>query len=415
MPMREALSGADSALFRQDSQRLMLQRLRRLGEASRADLARNAALTHTAVGQIVKQLERAGLVRTVGRKMQGSRGQPATLLALDPRGAYAIGVRLDRARIETALADLSGTVLTHRTHDGLLPPPAETLELLRADVEELMRAVPAARRRRVAGIGVARPYNLGSWLAELDLPHEQFAAWDRFSLTDELERACGLPVMQENDGTAAAIAELFHGHGRLADDFLYVFIGPAIGGGIVLGGQAVRGSAANAGDIGVIPVAVSRLGSASPARDGREMLMGRASTTALQRHLRHRGEVAAASLAAPKRTPAIEEWLNDCVNALVEPLLTARALLDLPLVIVDSDLPAPLIDELLARLAPLLGAATAQARRPPALMRGSFGATAGALGAATLPLFVHFGPGAGRIGAATRETKTQGGANVLVA
>ena len=414
MTVRDSGGGAASALVRQDSQRLILQRLRRLGEASRADLARDAALTHTAVGQIVKQLERAGLVRSLGRKHQGQRGQPATLLALDPRGAYAIGVRLDRARIETALADLSGAVLAHRTHDRALPPPDEALELVRADVEEFVRAVPAARRRRVAGIGVARPYNLGAWLAALDLPRESFAAWDAFDFAAELERVTGLPVVEENDGTAAAIAELFHGHGRGADDFLYVFIGPAIGGGLVLGGQAVRGSAGNAADLGVIPVAASRLPSAPQPRDGRDMLLGRASIAALHRHLRYRGE-SAASLGAPQRTRAVEEWLEDCTAALVEPLLTARALLDVPLVIIDSDLSAGLIDTLLARLGPRLAAATAEARTPPALLRGSFGAMAGALGAATLPLFLHFGPGSGKIGAGQRDVRTQGGAHVLVA
>jgi len=407
-------SGAEDASLavRLDSQRLILQRLRRLGEASRADLAREAALTHTAIGQIIKYLERAGYVRTIGRKHQGHRGQPATLLALDPRGAYAIGVRLDRLRIETVLADLSGTVIAHRTHDVMLPPPETALGLLREDVEELIHNVPAARRRRIAGIGIARPYNLGAWLAELDLPAEHFAAWDNFALTDELERTCGLPVQQENDGTAAAIAELFHGHGRGADDFLYVFIGRAIGAGLVLGGQTLRGSAGNAADLGVVPVAASRLASAPPPRDGREMLLGRASTTALLRHLRFRGETAA-SLTAPRRTPAVEEWLEDCASALVEPLLTARALLDLPLVILDGDLPGPVLDDLIARLAPRLAAATAPARRPPALRRGSFGAQAGALGAATLPLFLRFGPAAGRIAAVPREVSSQGDADAF--
>ena len=413
MAVRESGAEGASLAVRLDSQRLILQRLRRLGEASRADLARDVALTHTAIGQIIKHLERAGYVRAVGRKHQGRRGQPATLLALDARGAFAIGVRLDRARIETVLADLSGAVLARRTHDVMLPPPEAALRLLHDDVEELARVVPAARRRRILGIGIARPYNLGSWLAELDLPRERFAAWDTFSLTDELERACGLPAQQENDGTAAAVAELFHGHGRSADDFLYVFIGPAIGAGLVLGGQVVRGSAGNAADLGVVPVAPSRLASAPPPRDGREMLLGRASITALYRHLRFRGE-SAASLAAPCRTAAVEEWLDDCAAALVEPLLTARALLDVPLVIIDGDLPPAVLDDLLTRLAPRLAAATAASRRPPTLKRGSFGALAGALGAATLPLFLQFGPAAGRIGAASREVRSQGGADVLV-
>jgi len=416
MPIRRVGQGASSVHIRHYNQRLILQRLRRVGEASRADLARAAALTNTAVGEIIKQLESGGLVRTVGKRHEGNRGQPATMLSLDPRGAYAIGVRLDRTRIETVLTDLSGAVLSHATHDHTLPPPAQTLDLVRHDIEQLVRQVPVARRRRITGVGVARPFNLGSWLAELDLSPEVFRAWDSDSFSRDLQRACGFTVVEENDGTAASVAELFHGHGRSHDDFLYVFIGPAIGGGVALGGQSVRGFAGNAGDIGMIPVRASALPSAV-ARGEHDILLGRASLNALRRHLRFRDvpHVADAELDSRQGAAAAEEWLEDCADALTEPLLTARALLDVPVVVIDSDLPAIWIDRLLALLAPKLAARVAEARTPPALLRGSFGAMAGALGAATLPLFLNFGPGAGNLAGPGNQTNRQGGPYALVA
>jgi predicted NBD/HSP70 family sugar kinase len=416
MAARAAGQGASSVQIRHYNQRLILQRLRRLGEASRADLARDLALTNTAVGAIIKQLQQGGLVRAVGKRHEGQRGQPATMLALDPRGAYAIGVRLDRARIELALVDLAGDVLSHSAHDGPLPSPERALQIVRDGVGHLVQLLPAVRRRRIAGIGVARPFNLGRWLTELDLPRESFAPWEETEFGPALERECGLRVTEENDGTAAAIAELFHGHGRRLDDFLYVFIGPAIGGGLVLAGQIVRGSSGNAADIGMIPVAPSPLPSAVK-QGGREILLGRASLNALHRHLRfHRRPLAGiADLAGRDADPAVAEWLADCVDALIDPLLSARALLDVPSVVIDSDLPPDWIDRLIARAEPLLAAAVAEARTPPRLARGSFGALAGALGAATLPLFLDFGPGAARRGVPPRDTDRQGGGYALVA
>jgi predicted NBD/HSP70 family sugar kinase len=416
MPNRRVGQGASSVHIRHFNERLILQRLRRLGEASRADLARAAGLTNTAVGEIIKDLERNGLVRTLGKKHQGQRGQPATMLGLDARGAFAIGVRLDRTRIETALIDLGGTVLAHSAHDHALPPPERTLQIVLDDVDRMVRMVPAARRGRIAGVGVARPYNLGSWLTELDLSAEAFAPWDDAAFGPALAQACALPVVEENDGTAAAIAELFHGHGRTLDDFLYVFIGPATGGGLVLGGQAVRGCRGNAADIGMIPVAASSLASAA-RRGGRDILLARASLNALLRHLRFRGVPVAGldGLEALHATPAAEEWLQDCVDALVEPLLTAAALVDVPDVVIDSDLPPSWVERLIALVTPRLAAAVAEARTPPVLLRGSFGAMAGALGAATLPLFLNFGPGAGNIAGPNREPNRQGGPYALVA
>ena len=97
------------------------------------------------------------------------------------------------------------------------------------------------------------PYNLGSWQRELDIPLAAYRRWNEFDLGAALAEATGLEVFCENDGTAAAVAELFQGQDRSLDDFLYVFVGAALGGGVVLGGDYRRGVNANAGDIGLMP------------------------------------------------------------------------------------------------------------------------------------------------------------------
>jgi predicted NBD/HSP70 family sugar kinase len=59
----------------------------------------------------------------------------------------------------------------------------------------------------------------------------------------------GVTVTVENDVRAAAIGELRHGAGRRYDDFLGIFVGSGVGGGLVLGRQLRRGHD-NAGEIG---------------------------------------------------------------------------------------------------------------------------------------------------------------------
>src|SRR4051812_42421840 len=125
--------GLTSARIRRYHHRIVLQRLRRLGEASKADLARAADLTNTAIGQIVGELQDLGLVTVVGKRYEGQRGQPATMLRLEPKGAYGIGVRLDRYRIETALVDLGGRLVAKRAHQCPLPAPLEALEIIADD------------------------------------------------------------------------------------------------------------------------------------------------------------------------------------------------------------------------------------------------------------------------------------------
>ena len=396
--------GSNSASVRRYNERLLLQALRRNEPASKADLARHANLTSTAVGSIVDSLGRAGLIEYTGRRLEGQRGQPASLLRLDPRGAFGIGVRLDRTSIETVLVNFAGDVLARSALDTVLPHPSVVLKIVERDIANMLGLLSESERDRLTGIGVAQPYNLGSWLRELGvsadtLSADTFRAWDQADFPDALSRALGLPVFSENDGNAAAIAELFYGHGRRCDDFVYLFLGSAIGGGIAIDGDCLRGATGNAGDIGVIPVPPSRLPSAPQPSGPWDILLSRASLNALVRHLNYSGAAADNRIdlqsCIERRLPAVEEWIDDCIEALAPALRATLCVLDVPMVVLDSDVDGGLLDRLIERLSATMTANAPESRGTPRLVRGSFGPDAGAIGAATLPMFFNFSPRVG--------------------
>jgi len=387
--------GTNSINLRLYNERTLLQRLRRAGEASKADLARWAQLTNTAVGSIVQSLEDSHLIETAGRRQEGQRGQPAGLYRINPEGAYGVGVRLDRTSIETVLIDLGGRILAREAHDLLLPRPDEALALVRKSIARMLGVLDGAQSSRLMGVGLAQPYNLGSWLRELDLKAD-FRIWDEVDFGAMLSQAVEQPVFKENDGNAAAIAELFFGVGREENDFLYVFIGAALGAGVVIGGESLRGSSGNAADLGLMPVLPSRLASAPPSDRRWDILLSRASLNALTRHLRHNGlqvrnhDDLEARVKSGSRE--VDEWLDDCVDALVPSLRASLAVLDLPAVVIDCDIDEGLVDELIRRVDAGLRQIAPEARQTPRLLRGSFGANAGAVGAASLPMFFSFSP-----------------------
>jgi len=410
--------GLTSARIRRYHHRVVLQSLRKLGEASKADLARAADLTNTAIGQIVADLQELGLVGVVGKRYEGQRGQPATMLRLEPNGAYGIGVRLDRGLIEIALVDLAGRLVAQRSHRMALPAPPEALALVARDLEELIAVAERLAPSRVLGIGLARPDNLGSWLDRLDLNNPALPLWDEFDFAGALSRRTGLDVHEENDGTAAAIAELFYGFGRESDDFVYFFVGPAIGGGVILQGDYRRGATGKAGDVAMMPVAPSSLPSAPWPRGPFEILLTRASIAGLIRHLSRRGQpvrdldgLTTAIAACPQ---GVAEWLDDCVEALVAPTLSAQALLDVTDIVIDGDLGAPLMNEIVSRLARALLRAAPEARAAPRVRLGSFGSDAHSIGAASLPLFIDFAPRSG-VTANARMLALKGGPDARVA
>jgi predicted NBD/HSP70 family sugar kinase len=387
--------GSNSVNVRQFNERIILSLLRRLGTASKADLARHANLTANTAGQIVHELEAEGLVRSDGKR-QGDRGQPATLLRLDPQGAYSIGVKIGRRSVDTLLVDFAGQVIEQRRRERPFPLPEEAVSMVVEDVAAVREAIAGDHARRLAGLGVATPYNMGSWRRELDIPSEAYRAWNEFDIAARLTAETGFATLIENDGTAAAVAELFQGRGRELNDFLYVFVGSALGGGVVIGGDCHRGAHGNAGDLGLMPTSPSRLATAPAPSDRPEILLTRASVNALIRHLRGSGtavgsreELDAAIVAQPV---LVDEWLDDCAEALVGPLLSAVCVLDVEAVVLDGDLPRPVLESLVERLHRLVTAAVPEAREAPPIGLGRIGRQAAAIGAAILPLHFNYSP-----------------------
>jgi predicted NBD/HSP70 family sugar kinase/predicted transcriptional regulator len=393
---RKSGRGSNSAQLRRYNERIVLQILRRAGEASKAELARAVQLTNAAIGAIIQNLIEEGLIVEAGKRHDGSRGQPATILRLAPRGAFSFGVRLDRTNMETVLMDFSGQIIARRLHDMILPAPDQALEILTGDLTLLREHLSEEDQSRITGIGLAQPFNLGAWLHELSLPEADFAKWEDYDLASVLEKATGLPVFSENDGTAAAVAELFYGFGRQNDDFLYLFLGPAIGGGLILKGDVIRGVSGNAGDVAMMPVPPSTLSTAPKARNTWDLLLARASLVALARHMSpddfpslNRSDLQAAVQAGD---PKYTEWMKDCAEALGLALRSAYALLDVPLVVIDGDLGGPFPEAFRTALKEAVERSAPEKRQSPEIQIGSFSHDAGAIGAASLPQFFNFSP-----------------------
>ncbi|MFO1039715.1 MAG: ROK family protein [Geminicoccaceae bacterium] len=395
--MRAGLSGqgSNSAAVRQFNERVILSLLRRMGTASKADLARRANLTANTAGVIVQELESAGLVRSDGKR-QGERGQPATILRLDPKGAHAIGVKIGRRSLDAILVDFSGNIVAQRRRERPFPLPDEAVELLAEDVRALRTGLSTERPARLAGLGIAMPYNMNSWRRELDITSDTLDAWNGFDIAAHMQRATGLEAQVENDGTAAVVAELFLGRGREISDFLYIFIGSAAGGGVVLGGDYLRGAHGNAGDVGLMPTSPSRLATAPKPLRRADIVLTRASINSLIRHLRGNGlrieSRADLDVILDSGHPAVDTWIEDCVDALVDPVLSAKCILDVQVVVLDGDLPLTVLKSTAENLQREVAAATPEARQPPAIILGQVGRQAAAIGAAILPLHLNYSP-----------------------
>lgn len=104
--------GSNQVGMRQFNERVVLQALRVHTSLPKADLARLTGLSAQTIGLITARLEDDGLIVKQSR-VRGRIGQPSVPLALNPDGAFAIGVKLGRRGAEWLLIDFAARVREH--------------------------------------------------------------------------------------------------------------------------------------------------------------------------------------------------------------------------------------------------------------------------------------------------------------
>lgn len=162
-------------------------------------------------------------------------------------GAY-VGIDVGGTKVLAGVVDGSGRVLvsSHRSTPGRRVDSRQVEDALSDALAELTDQVA------VAGVGVA-----AAGFVDRTGERVMFAPhlpWLDEPVRSRLEQRWGLPVLLENDATAAAHAEATYGAGRDARDVVVVTMGTGIGGGIVLDRRLHRGTNGMAGEFGHMQV-----------------------------------------------------------------------------------------------------------------------------------------------------------------
>ncbi len=224
--------GSNQVGMRQFNERTVLQALRVHTSLPKADLARLTGLSAQTIGLITARLEEDGLIVKQSR-VRGRIGQPSVPLALNPDGAFAIGIKVGRRGAEWLLIDFTAQVRERHAisydfpdADALLPAIAKHIHRLRDGLG------PIAARN--VGAGLAAPFQLGGWHRTLGLSKAQADRWNQMDLLAEVRARTDVPVSFARDTVAACVAELVGGRGHDLKSFLYIFVDTFVGGGLVI-------------------------------------------------------------------------------------------------------------------------------------------------------------------------------------
>lgn len=377
--------------------RIVLETIRRYGPVSRAEVARRTELTAQTISNITRELLEERLIREAGRSQEG-RGAPSTRLAINPEGAFSIGLDLDKDHLTGVLVDFAGTVRQHVQYDLNFPSPPEALDLLETTARTLIRQ-QGLDAGQVWGVGVGLPGPLdvsaGSVVTNLANP-AAFPGWRNVPVADQLAERLQLPIALENNATAAAIGEHWYGAGQQMDTFFYVFFGAGLGGGLVLHGHPHDGFTGNAGELGYAPIPATA--EIDPFFAHTRPHLGLLFNLP---RLYQRLQEAGAAATRPEDLamlwhaghPVLLDWLETGVRYLAPTLLAIEYLLDPQAIFFGGRLPTSLLEALIQRLEAVLPSLRIEEKRgwPPLLM-ATAGTEAAALGVATLPIYEALAP-----------------------
>ena len=382
------MRGGDSTGLRAYNERLTITAIRQAGALSKAEIARTTGLSGQAATVIVNSLLGEGLL-VKREKVRGRVGKPFTPVALNPEGAFSLGVKIGRRSLEALLVDFGGDIVASRSTPYPAPLPSRTMALATGSAIELIDSLKRSLRARIVGLGVAMPWVLHEWWDVLGLDREAIAAWREIDVAAELEAATGLSVSVYNDATAACAAEMIAGNRIVRSSALYIYLGTFVGGGVVIDGRLYRGEQLNAGALGSMPM--DEKGS-----DGRpHQLIHQASTIDLERALRAAGLDVSEMFGArgtPDADTVFDAWLERAVEALSRTVVSAMSVVDFEEVVIDGLLRPDWRHRVVDGVTTAYGRFNCTGLSPIEIGTGSIGPQARVLGAALLPLIGRFSP-----------------------
>jgi predicted NBD/HSP70 family sugar kinase len=227
--------------------------LRELGVASRAEIARHTGLSRSTVSSLVTELRGDSLIvdrpPPAVEDESAQAGRPPNLISLGRRAGAALGVDFGKRHVAVAVGDLSRTILSEESvqmQDGY---SAEEGIRTAAGLIDRTLADSGTERAAVLGVGVGVP-------GPIHLPSGQLGSaailpgWAGLRVAEEMERCVGLPVHVDNDANLGALAELHWGAGQGASSLIYMKVATGIGAGLVIDGRIYHGAGGTAGEIG---------------------------------------------------------------------------------------------------------------------------------------------------------------------
>lgn len=207
--------------------------------------------TQQYVSKIINNLTSQGIIKISG-KINIGRGQPIRCLKVCADYTYSVGISLMTDSVSLVLIDMSGLVLCEHTYPYTYTTIEDFCHFIEISIDKIA-ALNNVPRNKLVGVGVGITGFFTGKNRQVNAP-KQLAELAFQDIDEALSQKLKLPVVIDNDGNTAAVAEIMYGIGVSTKSFAYFYISAGLGGGIVINGELYRGNHGNAGEFAnIIP------------------------------------------------------------------------------------------------------------------------------------------------------------------
>lgn len=283
------------------NQALIIRTIVRYGKISRASLARESGLALPSIMRLVDDLMEKGLVVACG-KGPTTGGRKGTLVAINADYCYIIGVEI-ASEVVITLTDFAGTCIASLIlRSSMEAKPDEDLVQIAGAIEALLKD-HHIDKQHVGAIGVGTPGR--AFKHALPLPGFMKPGWESVDVARTLSGLTGIKVYEDNVARTNTLGEIWFGHGRSFESFLYVYVDWGVGLGLVNQGHIIPGANGVAGELGHMKI----------ERDGLQCYCG--SKGCLEMYV----SVAAKDVSKESAIKAMALALGNLINLLNPPLI----------------------------------------------------------------------------------------------
>ncbi|MFH2137644.1 MAG: ROK family protein [Candidatus Omnitrophota bacterium] len=225
----------------------ILEVVRRYGPVTRTEISRITKYNIVTVSNYVNNYIKKDLVVEKGLDIS-SGGRKPTLVELNSRNCFVIGIDIGPEHIIAILTDLSLNMITKvkkiRPKESMEDVVSKSIELI---YEVIEKSQIEAKKIKGLGIGISGIIDAKAGTVRDTDPKRGRTAASYISIKNLIEREFGIPTFVGNDATVAAFGEKRIGLDAEIENVLYMF--SDVGCGIIIKGEIYAGAGGSAGEV----------------------------------------------------------------------------------------------------------------------------------------------------------------------